>query len=180
MTCGHTGKFTCHLGKNHISFLQDLFWEPIFVKDPHEYVSVYWICAQSKTGRFPQPRSTPERPWCHIPLDFVISLPPLELRLVSQLVSILRAMAKQKSLTKSWRWHSGVVTSNPSTKHVPLLTETLAIFYQSIQNWWHNQSHLSNYIFRTTCTSAMFPTVCSLRLSSVVTIWPPATHLAHR
>lgn len=56
------------------------------------------------------------------------------LRLVSQLVSILRAMAKQKSLTKSWRWHSGVVTSNPSTKHVPLLTETLAIFYQSIQN----------------------------------------------
>lgn len=64
----------------------------------------------------------------HVRMKYGMSFaPPLELRLVSQLVSILRAMAKQKSLTKSWRWHSGVVTSNQSTKHVPLLTETLAI-----------------------------------------------------
>lgn len=63
-----------------ITFLQRYFWWPTLSRDVREYVSACSTCARSKLGHQPpagllQPLPTPSRPWSHIAVDFVTSLP---------------------------------------------------------------------------------------------------------
>lgn len=77
----HTARFICHPGVHHtITFLQRFAWRPSLAKDACEYIAACPTCAQNKNVNQPssgllQPLSTPGRPWSHIAIDFITSLP---------------------------------------------------------------------------------------------------------
>uniref|UniRef100_A0A8C2GG98 Gypsy retrotransposon integrase-like protein 1 n=1 Tax=Cyprinus carpio TaxID=7962 RepID=A0A8C2GG98_CYPCA len=79
---GHCSNVTCHPGVNRTRCLvKQRFWWPLMARDIHNLVLACSVCASGKTSNRPpdgllQPLSVPSRPWSHIALDFVTTLPP--------------------------------------------------------------------------------------------------------
>ena len=79
---GHSSRLSGHPGANRTtSFIQRKFWWQEMREDILNIVSACSVCAQAKVTHQPpqgllQPLPILHRPWSHIALDFVTSLPP--------------------------------------------------------------------------------------------------------
>lgn len=79
---GHSSKLTCHPGLNRTMYLlRQRFWWPSMVRDMRAFVAACPVCACRKSSQRPPAGilcllPVPWRPWSHIAVDFVTSLPP--------------------------------------------------------------------------------------------------------
>uniref|UniRef100_A0A3P9IU91 Gypsy retrotransposon integrase-like protein 1 n=1 Tax=Oryzias latipes TaxID=8090 RepID=A0A3P9IU91_ORYLA len=81
ITWAHTSRIACHGGvARTLHLIRRRFFWPSMDKDVREYIAACSTCARSKTSNSPpsgllQPLPTPNRPWSHISIDFVMGLP---------------------------------------------------------------------------------------------------------